>query len=401
MTTRGPDDAKDLRDPRFDAAWRAHSREEPPAALDDAIRAAARREAHAGPRPVDAAAPHIASALRPQRWWWPLAAAATIGAVAIGLLQLAAPDRVGAPATDKGVVSDIPVVPEQARRRAEAAREELPSADGEQARERAQSSAMPRAPTPSAPRKDAAGPIARTERTPEPSTFAAEPPPAASASPEKPSSAAEKKTSRADASVPAPSAEPFPADAAKRDAKEAAPSTPAPSKTERATGAGVLSGELAGTPAPAVPADAQTRESAGAPATSAPAPRAKALGGATPQDRLAATPPPSAGSGAVTASPAQAAPSSPAERRASTRGASSDAQLTTSPAAQNAAARSELHAKQHPTLPVTEWIALIRRLRDEGKPEDAAKELAAFRAAYADHERLLPPDLRDWHPPAR
>ncbi len=64
-------------------------------------------------------------------------------------------------------------------------------------------------------------------------------------------------------------------------------------------------------------------------------------------------------------------------------------------------ARSEVRAQQRSPLPVTDWIALIRRLRDEGKSADAAKELAAFRAAYADHEHLLPPDLRDWHPAAR
>ena len=52
-------------------------------------------------------------------------------------------------------------------------------------------------------------------------------------------------------------------------------------------------------------------------------------------------------------------------------------------------------------LPVAEWIALIRRLRDEGKAADAARELAAFRAAHVDHGRLLPRDLVDWRPPAQ
>jgi hypothetical protein len=37
-------------DKDIDAAWRAASREEPPRALDDAIRAAARREVASGPR---------------------------------------------------------------------------------------------------------------------------------------------------------------------------------------------------------------------------------------------------------------------------------------------------------------------------------------------------------------
>ncbi len=68
-------------------------------------------------------------------------------------------------------------------------------------------------------------------------------------------------------------------------------------------------------------------------------------------------------------------------------------------AAANAAdASGGERAKVQPKLAVSDWIALIRKLRDEGKTDDAAKELAAFRAAYPDHERLLPPDLRDWKP---
>ena len=48
--------------------------------------------------------------------------------------------------------------------------------------------------------------------------------------------------------------------------------------------------------------------------------------------------------------------------------------------------------------PVLEWIALIRRLRDENKVDEAAEELTAFRAAYPDADKLLPQDLRDWRP---
>ena len=51
-----------------------------------------------------------------------------------------------------------------------------------------------------------------------------------------------------------------------------------------------------------------------------------------------------------------------------------------------------------PKLAVPDWITLISKLRDEGRTDDAAKELAAFRAAYPNHEQLLPPDLRDWKP---
>ena len=58
-------------------------------------------------------------------------------------------------------------------------------------------------------------------------------------------------------------------------------------------------------------------------------------------------------------------------------------------------------ANDRAPLPVAEWIALIRRLRAEGKVAEAVKELAAFRTAHADHEKLLPRDLAEWRPPAR
>ena len=62
---------------------------------------------------------------------------------------------------------------------------------------------------------------------------------------------------------------------------------------------------------------------------------------------------------------------------------------------------ADARARDTKPLPVTEWVALIRRLRAEGKTDEAAKELAAFRAAHAEHEKLLPSDLRDWRPPER
>ena len=70
-------------DPEIDATWRAASREQPPAALDDAIRAAARREVGAKPGGFGAA---------PR--WWPLAAAATVAAIAVGIVQMTPPEQV-------------------------------------------------------------------------------------------------------------------------------------------------------------------------------------------------------------------------------------------------------------------------------------------------------------------
>src|SRR5204863_4408283 len=65
------------------AAWRAANREEPPPALDDAIRAGARREV--------GARPHRARATPA---WWPLAAAATVAVVAIGIVEMTPTERV-------------------------------------------------------------------------------------------------------------------------------------------------------------------------------------------------------------------------------------------------------------------------------------------------------------------
>lgn len=99
---RKPDPSRDapLVDPALAAAWREHAQAEPPAALDAAILAAAHRAAGAGPRDADA----LAEAREPERWWWPLAAAAAIGAVAFGVIQLLPSER----AAVDTIVSDTP-----------------------------------------------------------------------------------------------------------------------------------------------------------------------------------------------------------------------------------------------------------------------------------------------------
>jgi hypothetical protein len=73
--------------------------------------------------------------------------------------------------------------------------------------------------------------------------------------------------------------------------------------------------------------------------------------------------------------------------------------MAAAPATDSGAA--EQRAKDRKPLPVADWIALIRRLRAEGETDEAARELAAFRVAHTDHEKLLPPDLRDWRPPEK
>jgi hypothetical protein len=76
------------RDPVLDAAWRAQSTELPPPSLDAAILAAAHREVASRPRAAGDD-DTLAEAREPSRWWWGLAAAATIGAIAFGVVQLA------------------------------------------------------------------------------------------------------------------------------------------------------------------------------------------------------------------------------------------------------------------------------------------------------------------------
>src|SRR5713101_3130634 len=87
----------DERDRRVDAAWSAASREEPPPSLDAAIRAAARRAVDAAPRPK-----------RDKHWWYPLAAAATVAVLAVGIIQLTPPEQV-APT----IVADMAVAPRE------------------------------------------------------------------------------------------------------------------------------------------------------------------------------------------------------------------------------------------------------------------------------------------------
>ena len=75
--------ADDHRDPDVDAAWRAANREQPPPALDATIAAAARRAVGAGPKSPQA--PHA---------WWPVAAAAVVAIVAIGIVEMTPPDEI-------------------------------------------------------------------------------------------------------------------------------------------------------------------------------------------------------------------------------------------------------------------------------------------------------------------
>jgi hypothetical protein len=326
MTTADPRDRAALSDPRVDAAWRALSDEGPPDSLDAAIMAAARREVGAGPQKIT---PRKAVADR--RRWWPLAAAATIAAIAVGVLQLTTPDQLGAPASDESIVTDVP-------------------APGNRPATEA-----PTAPPRPEETKPNAGDLLRAVPAPNGTAWLRAPTPA----PE-PHPPAKRESGAGNAPA---LAEPFPA--APTQAGGGAPATPA--------AAGAV----------AVPAPPPQPATAARKAAAPPSPPAAAGPIAVP----APSPPPAAGV------PSQGVQESAAER---------PTPLAKMPAGRAAGAGAgEVRAKDRAPLPVADWIALIRRLRDEGKSADAAKELAAFRLAHADHEKLLPPDLRGWRPPEK
>jgi hypothetical protein len=193
----------------------------------------------------------------------------------------------------------------------------------------------------------------------------------------------EKKTElalRGAAAVPEPfpAASPKPDSAAPRDAIAPSPAPAAAGGIGATTSAPATSGDLAAAasapqvPPPSAPAAQQSVE------------RGSAQRQETPASAKLAAP----------------APTPPAASFADSARAPAQSALRSSPVAKTATAGAaqEARIKDHAPLPIPDWIALIRRLRDEGKTADAARELAAFRTAHADHERLLPPDLRDWHP---
>src|SRR5436190_19675812 len=125
-------------DDKLDAAWRAASREEPPAALDDALRAAARRAVSARPSRER----HMQS--------WPLAAAAVVAVLAIGIVQMTPPEQV-----TPTIVADNASTQAPAKEKDAAAPPAAP-ARSEAAPRAAQQAAAPSAPadrTSSGPRK--------------------------------------------------------------------------------------------------------------------------------------------------------------------------------------------------------------------------------------------------------
>lgn len=340
----------ELRDDVVDRAWDDAMGESPRAAVDDAIRAAARRAVGAKPRRGDAA-----EARGPWRWWMPIAAAATIGAVAIGVIQTMPHDMV-----EPTVLSDT------APARGPAA---TPNVAKPESTQPAASASGAAAPSPaSAPASPAAGaPAARP--VPAPPSLRQSRETAAPAPMHKDASSA----------PPMPRAGPAPAPvtgAGESNANPAHESAAARAQAPQEQVAGFAKRRDAGE---ALPADGETRNATGfvpappahpSPAASAPRPQAAAagaLGGARTSGADAS---------------ARAAPEAGAARP----------EMAQSRAA-GASPSAEMEPPRNPAPPET-YIAEIRRRLAAGDHDGAVRELQRFRRAHVDADRRLPEDLR-------
>ena len=314
------------RDPRLDAAWSAASREEPPPSLDAAIRAAARRAVDAAPRPK-----------RDKHWWYPLATAATVAVLAVGILQLTPPEQV-APT----IVADMTVTPREAN-------------------------------------KDVARPVAPDDtKAVEPSAITAPSPvatlsPAAQAPARRAQGVAAGSLASERAIAPASESDTLKQSlAAKREL--AAQDKLASAKPDTAAA------NTAPTPSAAAPAPGAPPRSEPFPAA-APEPRRDASA----DERSAAAKAP-AGAAAPQVARSAAAPSA---EEAQMRERVAEAKVAT------------VKAKEGAARSVEEWIKRIRDLKNAGRQDEAAKELAAFRNEYRERaDALLPADLRAMKAPA-
>lgn len=340
-------------DRELEAAWRAASKEQPPEALDGSIRAAARRA-------IDARPGKAKSWWRVKTHWAPLAAAAMVTIIAVGIVQLTPPEQV-----TPGVITERAAPPQTAEQDsrkpsappptiAEPARRDAALASDELARSRDLEDARKRLAQSPAPMQTASNVAPQAEQEKKRATtaeFAAKEEQRLAGAPDG-AATGKLKTQGAGTAAPASRSEPFPAAQAPAERAQAAVAATAPARALSRS-----------EPFPAEP----PRIAADAPAPAAPA-AAPALREASPE---------------ATAKQDAADDKGPANA-----GLAKVATLDQARAKDAAAPR-----------PAEEWIKLIRRLRTEGKTEEAAKELAAFRAAYKERaDQLLPADLRAGKP---
>jgi len=313
------------RDHRLDAAWSAASREEPPPSLDAAIRAAARPAGDAAPRPQ-----------RDKHWWYPLATAATVAVLAVGILQLTPPEQV-APT----IVADMTVTPREANKDVAVAPADTKTVEP---------SAAITAPSPTATPSPPAQPPARRARGAATRSVAGEraPAPASESDTLNQSLTAKRELASQDKFA---SAKPDTAAANTAASSAAAPAPVAPPRSEPFPGAAA--------PEPRRDAYADERKAA----ANAPA------GAAAPQVARSAA--------------------APSAEEAQMRERVATAKVAT------------VKAKEGAARSVEEWIKRIRDLKNTGRQDEAAKELAAFRNEYGERaDALLPADLRAMKAPA-
>jgi hypothetical protein len=387
-------------DPDIGAAWQASGREQPPAALDARILAAARREVGARPGRIRAA---------PR--WWPLAAAATVAAVAVGIVQMTPPEQV-TPAA-------LPPVTSAARQEANPA---FPN-PGDTA-EKHDAPPVAAAESQRTALREEAKPIAKDQRNlavdeavaakagagTSAGSFAA--PPGGSTQDKKtmPQSPAQPQKGAAER------------DQASKEKAELAAAMTGSRQNGNAPAPGVSSpqrNKIHPFPAAATPAPAEAgASSAPPPMVSAAPPATVPAPAASPAPASALAPAPPSGSASAPASVAAPAPTTAASRKLAAQssstlqgGTSESASTTQGEIARNADALGKKVAtaeanqaaterrKDAAPLAPDEWIKRIRRLIADGKNEDAARELAAFRREYKDRaEALLPSDLRTFRP---
>jgi hypothetical protein len=375
----GKHDVPSQHDP-LDAAWRATSDETPSPALDDAIRAAARRTAGSHPSALDAPR----TKRKPgSAHWWPLAAAAAIGVIAFGIVQVT-PDEVRSPVS--GTITDVP--PASSAARDKAAQPAAPSTvqDGtssqagagkQEAASDAGTSTSPLSPAPATP---GSPPLPRAA-APAASSAAS---PALQARHDANADRAAGASSRNEAAAkPAPSA--FPQQAERKSVRSV-DAMPAGENAERA---------------PAAQGMAKIRPASPAPDS------APAAAGSTAAGAAAGAPAPARAPAAMPA-PAPAPVEAPASMSADTTEARTAASsLASAPPAARARAESVAGTRTAASAPAAasppafeDWIARIRELVREGRTADAQRELKRLRETYPARRDDIPAELRALPPPS-
>jgi hypothetical protein len=354
------------RDPELEKLYREHSREEPSSALDARILAAAHRAVDSGPRKAGA------EATRPQRWWMPLAAAAAIGVIAIGVVQQMPHETAIDPTWDTPHPSSLP--PQGKRDPVTAPAPATPPP------------ASAPAPATQAPPAPAPAPIAQPAAPPPRAQ-----PPAAMMEQRKPGAddgARARKQKEAPAAAPPPPVPAPPTPAAKPAMPQSAP--PPPARENK------LAAEPVPFPAAPAPAPAEKKtEMTSADTAKRDAPPGQPMMGlrkdSVPRDQsqvgaaMAPRPPPP---------PAPAAAPAPAPAPAF-----AGRSRLSSEAAGNVAQSQRLEQEMQTLARDPDaWIARIRKLRDEGNAAQALRELKEFRALVADAEQKLPADLKSLQP---